>query len=677
MKTAKEMFDNVMEKKTAQIAKAKARNALIWKVGAGASCLALVCVLALGLQKEPAPTWDKTQMAARPVVTQQTVAPTESVKPQPKPSEEVAVPQQTEPATVKPTAAPTAKPTVKPTVNIVKPVVRPTLKPVQPTAATVPQPTQAAGHYMIMLDVNPSIELEVGEGDKITQATFGNKDGEKILSEAALSGMNVAEGVGVLVKEMVEQGYISPEANSVLVSVAGAEKEKADTVKAELTEKISDALSEKNVEGAIIMQELSAEEATKDTAVDGISAGKAKLVEQIIAQNSVHTYEELAKMSIHQLNLLRMEYYVNSESIQTSGSPSTLAYIGKDEAIRIAQAAAQVTGDAEAELTCKAGVMVYIVEFENDTHEYRYQINAVTGEILKAEESELGKNDFFQGDTPIATVGEKAALAAALQHAGVENGKLIRCKCKSDWVDGKVIYDIYFTDGLTNGSYVINARTGEILKYTKSQEPRDRSVKVPVIGEAQAKAIAMAKDGLVDGNISKYEMQLKQKGESYVYEMMFICNGVRYTAEIAAADGEVLNFTREVLAETGRAPAEGEKNPSAEADKNDKPAEELTKPVPEEESNKPAEGDRPSTEEGDRPSTEEGNRPSAEEGDRPSTEEGDRPSAEEGNRPSAEDGDRPSTEEGNRPPAEEGNRPSTEEGDRPSAEEGDRPSAEG
>ncbi len=105
----------------------------------------------------------------------------------------------------------------------------------------------------------------------------------------------------------------------------------------ELTEKISDTLSQKNVEGAIIMQELSAEEAAKDTAIDGISAGKAKLVEQILAQNSLHTYDELAKMSIQQLNLLRTEYYVNSESIQANGSPSTLAYIGKDEAIRISK----------------------------------------------------------------------------------------------------------------------------------------------------------------------------------------------------------------------------------------------------------------------------------------------------------------------------------------------------
>lgn len=659
MKTAKEMFESVVEKKDIQMAKAKARKALAWKLGAGVGCLALVCALAFGLQKDPAPKQEEKQMADKPV-TQQTIIPTQAAKPQPTANKVLLdVPQQTEAAPIKPqpttsvvvqpevsrpaetvtkpTTKPAARPTVKPTAESVtkpaastgssvvrptmgKPAVRPTVvRPTiaQPTMAT--RPVQVASCYYIMLDVNPSIELEVGQDDKITQVTFLNEDGQKILGDSALPGMQAAEGVAFLVEEMVDQGYISKDANSVLVSVAGAEKEKADTVKAELTEKITDTLSEKHVEGAILMQELSPEEAAKATAVEGLSAGKAKLVEQILAQNSLHTYEELAAMTIHQLNVLHAEYYVNLENVEISGTPSLLAYIGKDEAVRIAGA----TAEATAELTCKAGVMVYIVEFENKTHEYRYQINAVTGEILKAEESELGKNDFFQGDTPVATVGEKASLEAALQHAGMENGKLIRCKCKSDWVDGKVIYDLYFTDGLTNGSYTINARTGEILKYTKGQEPRDRSIKVPVIGEAKAKAIAMAKDGLVDGNISKYEMQLKQKDESYVYEMMFLCNGVRYTAEIAAADGAVVSFTREVLAETGSRPAEGEGTPSGE--ETQKPAGELAKPVPETESNKPAE-------EGDRPSPEEGNRPSAE-GDK-----GDQPAESEGNNASAEEG---------------------------------------
>ena len=180
------------------------------------------------------------------------------------------------------------------------------------------------------------------------------------------------------------------------------------------------------------------------------------------------------------------------------------------------------------------------------------------------EQVEIGKENFFQGDKPVATVGENAALNAALAHAGMENSKLIRCKCKSDWVDGTVIYDLYFTDGKRSGTYVLNARTGEILKYKVIEERHDRSVADAVIGEAQAKQIALAKDGLVDGNVSKYEMHLKKVDDSYVYDLNYICNGVRYIVQVAADDGEILSYEKIVLKEGGAPSAETDKHNSAE-----------------------------------------------------------------------------------------------------------------
>jgi uncharacterized membrane protein YkoI len=295
----------------------------------------------------------------------------------------------------------------------------------------------------------------------------------------------------------------------------------------------------------------------------GISPGKAQLIAQIIAQNSLHTYDELAKLSIHELNVLRQSYYVNQDKVEVSGQPSLLTYIGAEQAMEIATEKAGITADAKAELTYHAGMMIYCVEFETETHEYRYRINAVTGEIVTEEKVEIGKENFFQGDKPVATVGENAALNAALAHAGMENSKLIRCKSKSDWVDGTVIYDLYFTDGKRSGTYVLNARTGEILKYKVIEERHDRSVADAVIGEAKAKQIALAKDGLVDGNVSKYEMNLKKVDSGYVYDLNYICNGVRYIVQVAAEDGKILNFEKIILKETGAPSVEtGDKKPA-------------------------------------------------------------------------------------------------------------------
>ncbi len=419
--------------------------------------------------------------------------------------------------------------------------------------------------YTVLLDVNPSIEISVNEADEILQVDDLNSDATEIIEGKEIKGLEVSEGVGNLVDTLVEQGYISEEANSVLVSIEGAQKEKADQVKEKLTKKIQSCLSEKEVEGSVIVQQLPENSAAslKGVAAEyGISPGKAQMIAQIIEKNGLHTYEELAPMTVHQLNVLRHEYYVNHIGVQVNGNPSTTAYIGEQKAIEIATAAAAVTPtETKIELTCHKGSMVYCVEFEDDTYDYRYRVNAITGEILSAEKVQPGKDKFFQGETSTDMIGERAALNAALVHAGVENGKLIRCKYKTDWVNNMAVYDIYFTDGITSGTYVVNARTGEIIKHNTIQEKHDRSVSATIIGEEKAMEIALVKDGLVDGNVSKYEMQLKQKNDGYIYELMFICNGVKYKAEIAAADGTVLHFDKLNLKETGAPSVETEKTP--------------------------------------------------------------------------------------------------------------------
>ena len=149
MKTAKEMFESVVEKKDIQMAKAKARKALAWKLGAGVGCLALVCALAFGLQKDPAPKQEEKQMADKPV-TQQTIIPTQAAKPQPTANKVLLdVPQQTEAAPIKP--QPTTSVVVQPEVSrpaetVTKPTTKPAARPtVKPTAESVTKPAASTG----------------------------------------------------------------------------------------------------------------------------------------------------------------------------------------------------------------------------------------------------------------------------------------------------------------------------------------------------------------------------------------------------------------------------------------------------------------------------------------------------------------------------------------------------
>ena len=417
--------------------------------------------------------------------------------------------------------------------------------------------------YKIILDVNPSIEITADSNDKVLEVVALNNDGDEIIGDRDFEGDPTGEVVKELTETMIDKGYLSEESNSVLVSVEGKDKDKNDRVGAEMAENISTTLGSANVEGAIIVQSIDkSDEGIGDIANEyGISPGKAKLISQIIEQNNLHSYDELASMTVNELNLIRVSYYIDMNDSQISGSPSDIAYIGDMSAADIALAASgESLTDVETILECYRGVMNYRVEFETSEYEYRYRINAVTGEVLSEEKIEIGENNFFEGDKEIATVGENAALSAALEHAGVDNAKLIRCKYKTDWVDGTVIYDIYFTDGRVSCKYVVEARTGDIIRYSKTEEHKDRSVSEAIIGEAAAKKIALTKYGIIDGNVTKYEMVLKLDGASYIYDIFYICNATKYELEIDAANGTVISFEKTDLRDTGTPSVEtGEK----------------------------------------------------------------------------------------------------------------------
>ena len=408
--------------------------------------------------------------------------------------------------------------------------------------------------YYILIDVNPSIEITVNNDDVVKAVEALNDDGEKIIKDLELKDKPAEEAVKEITASMIDQGYISEEANSVLVSIEGLNEDRDQEIKAELVDSISETFEKNNLESSIIVQSIPSEDSEIEKLSEeyGISAGKAQLINQILNQNKFLTFEELSVMNIHELNLLKVSYYIDMDNTLEVGTPQEIAYIGSTRATDIAFLDANVTSDSvNAQLECREGMMLYLVEFETEENKYRYRINAVTGEIISNEKIDFANESFMETDRPLDVVGENAALNAALERANMQNSTLIRCKYDRDWVDGTVIYNIYFTDGLYSGKYVVNAVTGEILQYSNTQEYHDRRITDSVIGEAMAKQIALNEDGLIDGNVSKYEMTLNVEEDTLVYNLFYLCNGTKYTVKIDAAEGTILQYEKVVLKDIG------------------------------------------------------------------------------------------------------------------------------
>ena len=190
---------------------------------------------------------------------------------------------------------------------------------------------------IISLDVNPSVELRVDAAEKVLAAEARNADGAAALEGMELVGTQLNVAVNAIVGSMLKLGYIDELANSILISVEGVEGVDAQALENKLVAEVEEIFAQSSVgSGAILSQNVtSADDALAAKAEEyGITLGKAALIEEILAGNARHTFEELAGLSINELNLLAEN--VSLTNVNSVGQASDKAYIGTDAAIEVA-----------------------------------------------------------------------------------------------------------------------------------------------------------------------------------------------------------------------------------------------------------------------------------------------------------------------------------------------------
>lgn len=113
----------------------------------------------------------------------------------------------------------------------------------------------------------------------------------------------------------------------------------------------------------------------------------------------------------------------------------------------------------KAKLDFDKGSYVYEIEFVLGNVEYEYEINAVTGAIIKVE---VDGED--QVDTT-GTISQEEAVRIATTHAGVTATTELETKLEVE--HGVVIWSVEFKSGGYEYEYEIDAKTGKILDYEK------------------------------------------------------------------------------------------------------------------------------------------------------------------------------------------------------------------
>lgn len=415
---------------------------------------------------------------------------------------------------------------------------------------------------IVSLDVNPSIELKIDSNEKVVETSARNEDARIILDDMDLKGTDLNVAVNAVVGSMLKHGYITQDANSILVSVENADSQKGAALQKELTDEISGILKASSVEASVLSQTLEEDTELKSLAETyGISMGKASMIRQIMEKDSRLTAADLAGLTINELNLLSSSHQIQLDSISSTGSASSGSYIGVEKAQSIALEHAKLSAadvsKLKTELDAEDGIMVYEVEFTYKNTEYEYDINAKSGAIEKNKketdddwqenQNSGGSSSSQSSQGASGYIGLAKAKEIALKHAGI-SGNVTILKETLDGDDYPPVYEIEFYKDGTEYEYEIHAQTGAVLKSDREREQVSSSASSssgPSIQASKAKEIALKHAGVSASSIKEYKCELDEENDRLVYEIEFYSNGVEYDYVISASDGSILEHSRE------------------------------------------------------------------------------------------------------------------------------------
>ena len=378
---------------------------------------------------------------------------------------------------------------------------------------------------VIGIDVNPSLELSINSKNKVVSVNTNNDDAIKVIGDMNLKGTDVLVAMNAIFGSMVKNGYINDNENSILISLVHGEynvNKLANDVYSQLqNEKVNSSILTLNTNTNDYDNELSKKY--------NISVSKVKLIKSIINKNSLYKFEDLCKLSTNELNILANSSINKNEEVSTIGSASTSKYISidnvKDIVFKHAKVENKNVTNLEIEYDYENGNMIYDVEFHCNNIEYDYEVDAVSGKILKIEiennNNNNNSNNKYLSKNKIEEIAIKKANVSKYYDYDIE----------FEFKGGTPIYEVEFeTDG-AEYEIEIDAKNGNIIKYEVKNKKVDTS---KLISKDKAKNIV-----LNDAKVSEYydyEIEL----DDNEYEINFETREYEYKYKLDAKTGKIL-----------------------------------------------------------------------------------------------------------------------------------------
>lgn len=175
------------------------------------------------------------------------------------------------------------------------------------SAPVTPNAT-ATGMTYISMRINPEIELVADEDGTVVAVNPVNEDGEVVLTDTELVGMNVADAGAAFTEAATELGYIDTESdnNTVYVDVLGENEEIEEQIEKKLSEKITHFFRNKGIGGKVSPETL--EKYADKVDEWGVSAGHAKAILRVLELYPEMTEQEVLALSVPERLALIKDY---------------------------------------------------------------------------------------------------------------------------------------------------------------------------------------------------------------------------------------------------------------------------------------------------------------------------------------------------------------------------------
>ncbi|MDK9711499.1 anti-sigma-I factor RsgI family protein [Acidaminobacter sp.] len=203
-------------------------------------------------------------------------------------------------------------------------------------AAAVLMITSGAASYAylnpvatVSLDVNPSIEFRVNSFDKVISVKAMNDDGEQILEELDMKGMDIEKAIEAALDEMVEQKFLDEDDDkaNVMISVMHKNETKQEEMTVYLNGEVNVFVKNAGIEAEVEVEgigadrvELAADFNEKNNIEYTLTPGKLNLLEKLNAAQG--NEEKLA--TVEDIEVLIGELIDRLNDVSDDDEPITL-----------------------------------------------------------------------------------------------------------------------------------------------------------------------------------------------------------------------------------------------------------------------------------------------------------------------------------------------------------------